>query len=173
MCINSHSSNRKKRDLTQRVKRETREEMEMRSYGSRLRYECGLARKFLDPETNDHYDERWMQCNWNNSWTLYDSLDDCVWVQCLYPPNPPPDTQLAVTWSGDPVEFHDNVSYVCDGEDLYFEWEREMEEFNVTCLPGGAWDNPIEWPICVHCKLKKISNLSATFYWSQQNLQVD
>ena len=155
MCINSHSSNRKKRDLTQRVKRETREEMEMRSFGSRLRYECGLARKFLDPETNDHYDERWMQCNWNNSWTLYDSLDDCVWVQCLYPPDPPPDTQLAVTWSGDPVEFHDNVSYVCDGEDLYFEWEREMEEFNVTCLPGGAWDNPIEWPICVHCKLKK------------------
>ena len=81
----------------------TVEELEERSYGSRLRYECGLARRFVDPETGGHYVDRWMQvgddggdrimmcpqCNWNNSWTPTDSLDSCDWVQCLYPPPPP------------------------------------------------------------------------------------
>ena len=54
-------------------------ETELRSYGSRLRYQCGLARKFYNPEVsaNGTYDERMMQCNWNTSWTLEDSLDPC------------------------------------------------------------------------------------------------
>ena len=101
---------RRKREITGMVGRphkreavETVEELEERSYGSRLRYECGLARRFVDPETGGHYLERWMQvgddggdritmcpqCNWNNSWTPTDSLDSCDWVQCLYPPPPP------------------------------------------------------------------------------------
>ena len=131
---------------------ETQLELEMRSYGSQLRYECGLARKFYDEEWEEEYTERWMTCNWNKTWTKYDSLDSCVWTQCLYPPVPPPDAQLERQWSGDPVEFHDNVSYVCAGDDLYFEWDRAMTEFNITCLDDGSWPEPEEWPICLECR---------------------
>ena len=59
---------RKKREVTgnagrphRREAAETLEEVEERSYGSRLRYECGLARRFVDPETGGHYLDRWMQ----------------------------------------------------------------------------------------------------------------
>ena len=54
------------------------------------RYECGLARKFLNKETKKTYDERWMSCNWNKSWTPSDTLDECVWVQCINPPKVKP-----------------------------------------------------------------------------------
>ena len=27
-----------------------------------------------------------------------------------------------------------------------------MLEFNVKCLPGGAWDDPEEWPQCLQCE---------------------
>ena len=131
---------------------ETEEELSMRSYGSRLRYECGLARKFWDVEAELHYDERWMQCNWNTSWTLTDTLDECVWVACLDPPQPPEGTDLQLNWDGDQVEFGGNVSYVCDSG-KFFEWDRDMPEYNVTCLEGGTWDEPKEWPICLQCKI--------------------
>ena len=131
---------------------ETEEEIDLRSYGSRLRYECGLARMFLDPELEETYTETWMQCNWNNSWTMVDTLDDCIWVACLYPPDPPEEAFIKSTWTGDPVEFHDNVSYVCQEDDTYFEWDKEMTEYNVSCLPGGSWDEPAVWPICLPCK---------------------
>ena len=75
-----------------------------------------------------------------------------VWTQCLYPPDPPPATRLASTWSGDPVDFYGNVSFVCEEEELYFEWDRDMEEFNITCQLGGTWDEPEEWPICLPSK---------------------
>ena len=142
----------KTRFTRQAEETETQLELEMRSYGSQLRYECGLARKFYDEEWEEEYTERWMTCNWNKTWTKYDSLDSCVWTQCLYPPIPPPDAQLEMQWSGDPVEFHENVSYVCAGDDLYFEWDREMTEFNVTCLDDGSWPQPEEWPICLPCR---------------------
>ena len=131
---------------------ETDNEKDLRSYGSRLKYECGLARKFYDTENEEHYQERWMQCNWNQTWTMTDQLDDCVWVQCLYPPDPPLEAQVVSTWTGDPVEFHDNVSYVCASEDLYFEEDRDMQEYNISCMPGGSWDEPLEWPVCHNCK---------------------
>ena len=131
---------------------ETEEEVERRSYGSVLRYECGPARKFYDPEWEELYDERYMQCNWNNSWTKVDYVDECVWVQCMYPPAPPPETLLADTWNMEPVEFYDNVSYICPGDDLFFEWDRDIEVFNISCLPGGSWDEPAIWPNCVPCK---------------------
>ena len=140
-----------KRQNTEPV--ETDDDRERRSFGSVLRYECGPARKFYDPDWEELYDERYMQCNWNNTWTKLDYIDECVWVQCLYPPTPPPETLLTDTWSGDPVEFYDNVSYVCPGDDLFFEWEREMEMFNISCLPGGSWDEPNIWPTCVPCKI--------------------
>ena len=50
------------------------------------RYKCGIARQFLDMESGEHYDERWMGCNWNKTWTKTDMLDECVWIQCINPP---------------------------------------------------------------------------------------
>ena len=75
-----------------------------------------------------------------------------MWTHCLDPPQQPPETRLSVTWLGDPVEFYDNASYICPGDNLFFEWDRDMVEFNVTCLPGGAWEQPDVWPVCVPCK---------------------
>ena len=145
------SQRRYKRETSEGV--ETQDEIDKRSYGSKLRYECGKARRFYDPELEELYDERTIQCNWNNTWTRHDYIDECVWTQCLYPPPTPEGYLLTTTWSGDPVEFYDNATYVCDGEDLYFEWDRQILEFNVTCLPGGAWELPDEWPRCVPCRL--------------------
>ena len=142
-----------KKNRTKREQVESVEEIEIRSYGSQLRYECGLARMFYDTENEEHYQERWMQCNWNKTWTLTDQLDDCVWVQCLYPPEPPPEAQLMSTWSGDPIEFYANVSYACASEDLHFEWDKDMTEYNISCMPGGSWDKPLEWPVCYNCKI--------------------
>ena len=130
---------------------ETPEETAVRTYGSVLSYQCGPARKFYDPELEEFYQERKMTCNWNMTWTSRDYLDSCVWTQCLYPPHPPPDSLLASTWDGDPVEFYDNVSYVCQQEEFYFEWDRNILEFNVSCQPDGSWPEPGQWPVCVSC----------------------
>ena len=94
-----------------------------------------------------------MTCNWNSSWTLYDSLDTCEWVACLYPPQPPEEALLALQWDGLPTEFDGNVSYTCKDENLYFEMDKDMSEYNVTCLEDGTWDEPTEWPVCFNCKL--------------------
>ena len=51
-----------------------------RSYGARLGYTCGLARLFEDGETGEVYQERWMGCNWNKTWTPMDYLDECKYV---------------------------------------------------------------------------------------------
>ena len=90
-----------------------------------------------------------------------DYIDECVWVSCLHPPQPPEDSFLSMLWSGDPVDFYGNVSYVCEEEGLYFEWDRDMEEFNITCQPGGTWDEPANWPICVPCEFL----LFCFFFW--------
>ena len=130
----------------------TSEDTAVRSYGSVLSYQCGLARQFYEPELGELYQQRNMTCNWNTTWTLRDSLDECVWTQCLYPPEPPELSLLTSTWSGQPVEFHENVSYVCQEEETYFQWDRDQLEFNVTCQPDGSWPEPEEWPVCLSCK---------------------
>ena len=125
---------------------------EFKSYGTELRYECGKARKFFSEEQNETYTERHMTCNWNTSWSPHSSLDPCVWVQCLHPPLPPAHTNLALVWDGSPVNFTHSVSYVCREEGLYFERDRDMTSYNITCLPGGQWDEPFKWPKCIKCK---------------------
>ena len=50
------------------------------------------------------------------------------------------------------MDFGSNSTYVCAGDDLYFEWDRDLEDFNITCLEDGSWDAPDIWPICVNCK---------------------
>ena len=30
-----------------------------------------------------------------------------------------------------------------------------MTEFNVTCLEGGGWEEPLEWPVCYSCEYRR------------------
>ena len=55
---------------------------------------------------------------------------------------------MRFVWDGSPVEFGQNVSYVCEEEGLYFEAGREISEFNVTCLTDGSWRDVV-WPRCI------------------------
>ena len=108
----------------------------------------------------------WLECNWNKSWTPVDTLDSCNWVQCLNPPDPPEEHLLELDWDGLPVEFNSTVSYVCQSDETYFLWDNTQLEFNVTCLNGGFWDDPDEWPICVECKhpFRASCNISCLCY---------
>ena len=54
-------------------------------------------------------------------------------------------------WDEEPVEFFSNSSYSCSAPDLYFEMDRDMEYWNMTCLDDGSWDVPDVWPICLDC----------------------
>jgi hypothetical protein len=165
---NRLSMGRRKRETDRRlVKREaasqpeTAESLAQQSYGSRLRFECGAGRRFFDPdnnsglihnETDPYYDHRWLECNWNKTWSPVDTLHPCGWVQCLNPPAPPADSFLMLDWDGEPVAFNGSVSYRCQSDDTYFLSDNTVEEFNVTCLPGGVWEDPKEWPVCVDCE---------------------
>ena len=84
-------------------------DLDLRYYGTNLRwvsmlfthqqcsrYECGQAKKFLDPNSGELYKELQISCNWNRTWsslessnrtwTPEDGLHACVWVQCMNPP---------------------------------------------------------------------------------------
>ena len=59
------------------------------------RYECGLGRQFKVPvdetlrpqdQVLQTYQSRELYCNWNRSWTPVNEIDECVWVQCINPP---------------------------------------------------------------------------------------
>ena len=54
-----------------------------------------------------------------------------------------------------PVEFHDNTSYSCSSDKVFFEEDRDMGEWNLTCLEDGSWEEPV-WPVCLasgnYCK---------------------
>ena len=78
-------------------------------------------------------------------------------MACLYPPQPPEEALLALQWDGLPTEFDGNVSYTCKDENLYFEMDKDMIEYNVTCLEDGTFEEPEEWPVCLNSKgaLKK------------------
>ena len=60
--------------------------------------------------------------------------------------------ELCLCCQGEPVNFTDSVAYVCAGDELYYEEDGDMAEYNVTCLPGGGWAEPELWPRCVHCE---------------------
>ena len=119
-----------------RVKRQESGGNEATYYGNTLSYECGLARRFNNLETGLLYDERSITCNWNKTWTPYNELDSCEWVACINPPKPPSFTHLQADWDGVPVNFTSNIAYSCNSDDVsrYFEWDRDMESYNVTCL---------------------------------------
>ena len=120
----------------QRVRRQVNNEPNLSSYGNTLTYECGLARRFEDPDSKLLYDTRSIMCNWNKTWSPHTELDSCVWVACINPPTAP-SPNLISNWDGIPVNFTHNVSYTCDiGH--YFESNMVLPEFNLTCKGKDA-----------------------------------
>ncbi len=72
---------------------------------------------------------------------------------------PPPATGLKSNWNGVPVPFFSNSSYSCAKSTTFFLADRNLEAWNLTCLPGGVWQTPV-WPSCVTsmtsiCRIKQ------------------
>ena len=156
-----------------RVKRqaaESEEDIAMRSYGAILRYECGPARKFMDPFTKVLYTEQTMQCNWNQTWTPVDTIDPCVWTACLNPPQPPTNTLLKSNWDGLPITFNSTTGYSCMSDDLFFEIDRDLTSWNLTCYSNGSVTEPPSWPNClpsVNCSEPPMKPEAGTWEWDQ------
>lgn len=78
-------------------------------------------------------------------------MEPCVWIQCLHP-DLPADHGLAFEdprQATDPIEFFDNVTYVCENNALFFEEDRDMESYEITCYDDGTFDTPNPWPRCI------------------------
>ena len=78
-----------------------------------------------------------------------------MWYQCIDPPSPF-GLNIKHTWDGVPVDFGDNVTYVCEHEGVWFEEDRDKVGFEVTCLPDGSFLEPDIWPHCVRSELLTI-----------------
>jgi hypothetical protein len=65
---------------------------------------------------------------------------------------PPATNNLISNWNGIPVEFLANATYSCSSSDYFFEMNRDLKFWNLTCLPGGTWAIPATWPSCVKSK---------------------
>jgi hypothetical protein len=59
---------------------------------------------------------------------------------------------MVSNWNGMPVEFKANSSYSCKSGGFYFEMDRDINAWNLSCVPGGTWAIPTNWPRCVQSK---------------------
>ena len=84
--------------------------------------------------------------------TLYlylHQLDECEATACAAPAFPA-DSRLKLEQAGAlTFAFGQNASFACDGDDVHFEGDRNMERFSVTCMNSGRWNLPSEWPKCI------------------------
>ncbi len=72
-------------------------------------------------------------------------------MQCLNPPLP---DGLGLAFEDldqmtEPIEFFDNVTYVCANNALYFEHDRDEESFEIQCYDDGTFGTPSTWPRCI------------------------
>ena len=66
---------------------------------------------------------------------------------------------MGLNWDGATVvEFNYSAVYQCESDDIYFEIDKDLEGYNVTCLEDGSWDVPEIWPVCLPCTLNKSMN---------------
>ena len=87
------------------------------------------------------------------SYHLLLQLDDCEATACA-PPSLPKGNRLKLEQAGTlTYAFGKNATILCDGSDVYFEQDKDLKGFNVTCLATGRWDRPFQWPKCIEGKL--------------------
>lgn len=157
-------------DRAGRTKRAINSSDDVRLYGNTLTYECGLARRFLSNVSRTTYLHKNITCLWNKTWIPDNALEQCVWVACINPPAPPPESRMVSTWTGTPVNFTYNSSYICDAKDVFYEFDRREKEYNITCLNTGGWAAPYEWPACVptvNCSEPPERPSSGTWQWDR------
>jgi hypothetical protein len=65
---------------------------------------------------------------------------------------PPDDSNLVSTWNGVPVGVGANTSYICNSNSVFFEMDRNVPSWNLTCVSGGVWGLPVTWPRCLPSK---------------------
>ncbi len=78
-----------------------------------------------------------------------------MWVQCLNPPLPE-DLGLALKDPSQmtaPIEFNDNVTYVCANNALFFEHDNKEESFKIQCYDDGTFGTPNTWPRCIESNM--------------------
>ncbi len=78
-----------------------------------------------------------------------------MWIQCLNPPLP---DGLGLAFDDpnqetQPIEFFDNVTYVCSNNALFFEEDRNIDSFEIQCYDDGTFDAPNPWPRCISSKI--------------------
>jgi hypothetical protein len=73
-------------------------------------------------------------------------MDPCVSVKCVNPPIPP-HSHLKIGGGQNQFNFNENVTYVCE-TGYYFQHDKDLETFDVLCLPGGTFAAPNSWPAC-------------------------
>ena len=50
---------------------------------------------------------------------------------------------IVVISTQEPVEFHENVSYSCNSDKVFFEHDRDSKGFNITCLEVNVLESAI------------------------------
>ena len=131
-----------------------------KNYMANLTYDCGTARKFLNSD-GVHSQTQSMTCQWDKTWTPTPQLDECDWVACLKPPQPPASRNLRVSdWDGEPIPFGQQVRFVCK-RGYKFEEDPTQVDVKYTCQDGthrdykdsrGYFDVPVneeDWPRCL------------------------
>ena len=76
-------------------------------------------------------------------------MDECMWIGCVDPPEPP-FFKVKSDWDGFSVyEFGETATYTCEDAGLFFEDDRAKKSFTLKCLDNGKWEEPSPWPMCV------------------------
>ena len=50
---------------------------------------------------------------------------------------------IVVIFTQEPVEFHENVSYSCNSDEVFFEHDRDSKGFNITCLEVNVLESAV------------------------------
>ena len=47
---------------------------------------------------------------------------------------------------------------MCNSDERFFEIDKDLQRWNLTCLDDGSWDVPDVWPACKECKKHNFVN---------------
>ena len=59
---------------------------------------------------------------------------------------------LHSNWDGKPVAFGNFTRYSCIDDKHFFEMDKSLTTWIISCLSTGKFDTPKVWPICVKSK---------------------
>ena len=132
-------------------------------YTTQIRYECINGSQFdtTDDAVGDSF-YIYNKCKWNKTWAPYPSLPPCIITHCVDPFVPPDNTfMIESTPAWTPINtdkwFECSDKAVNGSHTRFFETDRSLSSFAMTCKPDGQFDFVDvreNWPTCldtVHC----------------------